>query len=280
MSRLLAISDLHLDHSANREALHRMVARPNDWLLIAGDVGHGIDHLRVCFDWLVPRFARVVWTPGNHDLWARPGRPNETRGVSRYDQLIGIARSYGVITPEDPFPVFNGLGGPLLIAPIFALYDYSFRPPAVELEDVVKWAAVANCVCADEYLLSPDPFPSRSAWCRARCAETERKLAARPDKLPTVLVSHFPLEQSLAVLPKAPRFTPWCGTTLTKNWHRRFDARAVVYGHLHIPGTKHLDGVPFQEVSLGYPRQWGRRDVSRVPPFEVDLGSSHGGDAA
>jgi hypothetical protein len=29
-----------------------------------------------------------------------------------------------------------------------------------------------------------------------------------------------------------------------------------VYGHLHIPSTRVRDGVRFEEVSLGYPRQW------------------------
>ena len=38
----------------------------------------------------------------------------------------------------------------------------------------------------------------------------------------------------------------------------RFNARAVIYGHLHIRGTSWIDGVPFQEVSLGYPNQWDR----------------------
>jgi hypothetical protein len=30
----------------------------------------------------------------------------------------------------------------------------------------------------------------------------------------------------------------------------------VVSGHLHIRSTSHRDGVPFEEVSLGYPQQW------------------------
>jgi hypothetical protein len=34
----------------------------------------------------------------------------------------------------------------------------------------------------------------------------------------------------------------------------------VVYGHLHIPRTTVHDGVRFDEVSLGYPRQWRRRN--------------------
>jgi hypothetical protein len=29
-----------------------------------------------------------------------------------------------------------------------------------------------------------------------------------------------------------------------------------VYGHLHIPRTTHYDDVRFEEVSVGYPREW------------------------
>ncbi len=36
----------------------------------------------------------------------------------------------------------------------------------------------------------------------------------------------------------------------------RFPVKVVVSGHLHIRGTSWRDGVRFEEVSLGYPRQW------------------------
>jgi hypothetical protein len=71
-----------------------------------------------------------------------------------------------------------------------------------------------------------------------------------------VLVNHFPLRRDLAVLPAVPRFAIWCGTRRTEDWHVRFRARAVVQGHLHIRGTTIRDGVPFSEVSLGYPTDW------------------------
>ena len=29
-----------------------------------------------------------------------------------------------------------------------------------------------------------------------------------------------------------------------------------MYGHLHIPRTTSYDGVRFEEVSVGYPREW------------------------
>ena len=36
-----------------------------------------------------------------------------------------------------------------------------------------------------------------------------------------------------------------------------------VYGHLHIPRTTWYDGVRFEEVSVGYPREWRRRKPYR-----------------
>ena len=58
------------------------------------------------------------------------------------------------------------------------------------------------------------------------------------------------------MLPRIPRFSIWCGTRATEEWHRRYPIDTVVYGHLHMRETHTLDGVRFEEVSLGYPKQW------------------------
>ena len=252
------MSDLHLCHRPNREALGGLPACPDDWLILAGDISDGFRHLEWCFDVLNRKFAQLLWVPGNHELWTRPGHASGLRGAALYENLVEIARRHGVVTPEDPWPVFPHPTGDVLLAPLFLLYDYSFRPEDVRAEEVIDWARMDDAVCADEYLLHPDPFPGRADWCAARCAGTEARLAASPPALPKVLINHYPLEEELAVLPRVPRFTPWCGTRRTRGWHVRFNARAVVYGHLHIRGTKWIDGVPFQEVSLGYPNQWER----------------------
>jgi hypothetical protein len=55
-----------------------------------------------------------------------------------------------------------------------------------------------------------------------------------------------------------PRFSLWCGTRRTEAWGRRFRARAVVSGHLHLRTTLWRHGVRYEEVSLGYPRDWRR----------------------
>jgi hypothetical protein len=36
----------------------------------------------------------------------------------------------------------------------------------------------------------------------------------------------------------------------------RYRLRTVVYGHLHLRSSRELGGVTFEEVSLGYPKQW------------------------
>ena len=58
--------------------------------------------LALAFEILAPRFARLIWVPGNHELWTEPRTPGAPRGIERYTALIELARRYNVTTPEDP----------------------------------------------------------------------------------------------------------------------------------------------------------------------------------
>ncbi len=255
--RLFAISDLHLSHPSNREALGDIGQYPQDWLIVAGDVGHSPDHLRLALDTLVPRFAHVVWAPGNHDLWVSSNHQDGGRGLDRYGELVAICQARGVTTPEDPYPEFPGEPRTVVV-PMFLLYDYTFRPPDIAAADAVRWAREAGVLCSDERLLDPHPYANRAAWCADRCAITESRLTGLPAGTRTVLVNHWPLRYDLARPPRIPRFSIWCGTSRTEDWATRFGARAVVSGHLHLRTTLVRFGVRYEEVSLGYPRDWRR----------------------
>jgi 3',5'-cyclic AMP phosphodiesterase CpdA len=256
--RLWAISDLHVGHEANRRALLDLQPRPEDWLAVVGDVGETEDHLKTALDALTARFARVLWAPGNHELWT--DRAGGLGGEAKYARMVQVCRERGVLTPEDPYAVWpeSHPDAPVVLAPLFVLYDYTFAPDGVEPSRAVAWAAESGIVCADEALLDPSPHASRAAWCAARCALTEERLGALPPDTRTVLLNHFPLRREHAVLRRIPRFTVWCGSRRTHDWHTRFRAVAVVSGHLHIRASRLLDGVRFEEVSLGYPPQWDR----------------------
>ena len=252
--KLYAISDLHLSHEANHQALNALPPHPEDWLILAGDMGEKEDHLIFALALLTRRFKQLVWVPGNHDLWTIPS--TGLRGQAKYDWLVKICRSFGVLTPEDPYAVWSDNVQSYRIAPLFTLYDYSFRPADIPLEKAVAWAAETNTVASDEYILHPDPYPSRADWCAARCTYSEQRLEEVGADLPLILVNHYPLREDLLRLRRIPRFSLWCGTKRTENWHVRFPAAAVVYGHLHVRGSHVRDGVRFEEVSLGYPRDW------------------------
>jgi 3',5'-cyclic AMP phosphodiesterase CpdA len=261
--RLLAVSDLHVSHRDNRPVVESLrPASPDDWLLIAGDIAERVPDIEWTLSLLRQRFATVVWVPGNHELWTTSQDPVPLRGVARYEHLVQACRELGVVTPEDEFPLWTGPGGPVRIAPLFLLYDYTFRMPGMaSKQESLAYARRTGIVCTDEYLLHADPYPTRDDWCRARVAATERRLAACDEQVPLVLVNHWPLVRQPTAVLRYPEFAQWCGTTLTADWHTRFKVAAVVYGHLHIPRTTVYDGVPFLEVSLGYPHEWRLRGL-------------------
>ncbi|MGD0557051.1 MAG: metallophosphoesterase [Streptosporangiaceae bacterium] len=256
MTRLLAVADLHVTFPANREFVANLRPSPHDWLLVAGDVAEKTTDIEWTLRVLAARFAKVIWVPGNHELWSLSTDPVQLRGEHRYRFLVAMCRRLGVVTPEDPFPVWNGPGGPVVIVPLFLLYDYSFRPEGTTTKDeALAYAYKTEIVCSDEAVLYPDPYPSREAWCHARVEATERRLSSLRPGTRTILVSHFPLTREPTKVLRYPEFALWCGTERTADWHLRFAAEAVVYGHLHIPGTTWEDGVRFEEVSFGYPEE-------------------------
>jgi 3',5'-cyclic AMP phosphodiesterase CpdA len=258
MGTLLAISDLHVGHAENRQFVERLRADcGEDWLIVCGDVADSIEDVEWALGLLAARFAKVLWVPGNHELLTQRDEQHEPRGEARYRRLVETCGELGVLTPEDPYPLWEGPGGPALVAPLFLLYDYSFGlDGGASREEALRLAYEAGVVCVDEFLLHPDPYPSREEWCDARLRETEARLLDCPADLPTVLVNHFPLIEAPTRLLRHPEFAQWCGTRRTAEWPRRFRATVVVYGHLHIPVTSWHDGVRFEEVSLGYPREW------------------------
>ena len=104
--RLLAVSDLHVGYPENRAYADTLSpGDPGDWLIVAGDVGEVFADVGFVLASLANRFAKVIWTPGNHELWTRTGGP---RGTARYLELVARCRRVGVLTPEDEFAVWRG----------------------------------------------------------------------------------------------------------------------------------------------------------------------------
>ena len=256
--KLYAISDLHLHYKENRDLIETLEDHEDDWIVLGGDIGEQGTQLDYVLRILKRRFARVLWVPGNHDLWSFPEVDGGLKGISRYRLLVEICRAHDVLTPEDPYVVWPGEDSRTVLVPLFNLYDYSFRPDYVLRGQEIAWAMESGVLCNDEELLKTEPHANIPEWCADRIRYSESRLEEVARSRPhysLVLINHFPLRYDLVRLPRIPRFSIWCGTRRTENWHIKYPVSTVVYGHLHMPGTRYIDGVRFEEVSLGYPSQ-------------------------
>lgn len=257
---LWAVADLHAAVKANGPMIRQIQPTdPSDWLIVAGDVAERLELIVDVLADLAQRFDTVIWAPGNHELFSRSS--DRYRGREKYAALVQALREVGVVTPEDPYPVFHGV----TIAPLFTLYDYSFRGPSLTVQEAVTAAREKNIMMTDEFAIAP--FVDIRAWCWDRLAYTTKRLS-RIDG-PTVLINHWPLVQEPVMKMRWSEIALWCGTRHTRTWARRYNARAVVYGHLHMPGVTVVDGVDHIEVSLGYPREWQNSTHATPWPYPV-----------
>jgi len=253
---IYGISDLHLANKVNQQALIDLPIHHCDWLLLAGDIGETTDHLRFALSVLNSKFKKIIWTPGNHDLWTFPLNGNRLKGVEKYQRLVALCHQFGVYTPEDQYQIYQAGTQNYCVAPLMTLYDYSFKPNDVENGKEIQWAQETGVLCADEELLFPYPYKSISDWCYERCLYTEDRLNSVPEDVPLILINHYPLIKELGRIFTYPRFSIWCGTILTERWLDEFNIGAIVFGHLHIRSSKVIEGIRHEEVSFGYPYQW------------------------
>ena len=205
---LWAISDLHIGHTGNKPVTESLYpSSPDDWLIVAGDVAERTDEIRWSLDLLRKRFAKVIWVPGNHELWTTNRDPMQIFGRARYDYLVNMCDEMGIVTPEHPYPVWTEEGGPATIVPMFLLYDYTFLPDgAATKAEGLALARERNVTGTDEFLLSSEPYATRDAWCRDRVVHTRKRLEDLDWMMPTVLVNHFPLVREPCEATAAPRY--------------------------------------------------------------------------
>ena len=173
------------------------------------------------------RFATVIWVPGNHELLTYTGDPLRLRGERRYRHLRRALPRLGVLTPEDPFPLWDGAGGPALVAPLFLLYDYSFgRNVGGDQGGGAAPGPRGRGRLRRRVPAAPRPIPEPRGLVRkpASPRPSGDLTEADPD-LPTVLVNHFPLLAEPTRVLRHPEFAQWCGTVRTADWHLRFARR-------------------------------------------------------
>ena len=130
--KFYAISDCHVCFRNESPAVGGLSSMQRTGSILAGDFWA---RRRVTCNWPWrwpdPAVRSRDSGAGNHELWSLPSDPDKVRGEARYLRCVEICRELGVLTPEDPYPVWPGAGPPCVVVPLFLLYDYSFRPDDV-----------------------------------------------------------------------------------------------------------------------------------------------------
>ena len=156
--RLLALSDLHVAHPQNREIVAGLPpGSDDDWLLLAGDVGESVPPTSS---------GRCAPSPANTPPWCGPrattscgpgartrSRCAASNGTWPWSSSAGKSASGPRRTPTR---YGHGPGGPVTVAPVFLLYDYTFRPDgALTKEEGLEIAYEKGIVCQDEAAAAP-----------------------------------------------------------------------------------------------------------------------------
>ncbi len=237
--RVFAVSDIHIDYDENLEWF-KSLSRSDfteDILILAGDVSDRIPLFSKGLAILKRRFARVLYTPGNHDLWVRGIKEKDS--LDKFHMIRKAAIEQGV--QLEPYQ-----SDALAIVPLMAWYDFSFGNPGRDLRNT--WMDFKTCRWPENL--------DESGITRHFLSLNEPFLAiASPF---TITFSHF-----LPRIDVMPRYIPSyrrqlypvLGTSLLDRQIEKLDSRIHIYGHSHVNNRTQKNNRLYLNNAFGYPHE-------------------------
>ena len=220
---LFAISDLHVAYAENREIVERLRPAPPRRL-----ADRRRRRRRRCSPtssgrWRCSagRFAKVIWAPGNHELWTPPEDPVQLRGVARYEHLVAALPGARRRHPRGRLPGVDGAGRPgrgRAAVPAVRLLVPRRRASTTKEESLAAGVRGRGGLHRrDPAAPRPVPEPGgvvpgpgggdRAAARRRRPGAADR--AGQP----------LPAGPRADPVLRYPEFAQWCGTDRTADWH-------------------------------------------------------------
>jgi len=269
--RIVCVSDLHLDHEGNEpvmEAMLEVLGRgPPDVLVVAGDLASGQEGVARGLERLRRAAPRVVYVPGNHDLWSpwRSVAQGEVDTWTIYREVLpALAQEAGVeYLPEGPVCV-----GDVAFVGVTGWYDYSTatRVARFFFDDAAfrrgyqggfAWADALRTA-----FLGQDGEPMSDAEVVAvMVSDLKTHLEAVPEHISRVVaVTHVvPFAQTVQSRPffAMDFFTAFLGSVRLGEVLLADPRVSVsICGHAHTPLRKRIGPILLVRSPLGYPREW------------------------
>lgn len=262
--RIFAISDLHADVCGEGDSALRGLAarinaegRPEDVLLIGGDIAIDDAGIERCLDLFVPFRGRKAAVAGNHDVW-NFGTVH-AHALARHARVQDIFRSRGFVPLEEEVLVVGDVG----FVGAMGWYDGSFKDPGLGIDD-------------GAYASKTPPWSSGPIWADALRADWGasdaevtawqlRKLEARLADVARVrevvaLVHHVPTRSLLPfpnarwLVPKPWRFAnAFLGSErFSELLGRSPNVRTVINGHIHRSGQVKIGAARYCSIGGDY----------------------------
>jgi Icc-related predicted phosphoesterase len=237
--KVFALSDIHVDYSVNRKwllELSRWDYR-EDVLILAGDLTDDLALLEQSLSSLCSKFRKVMFVPGNHELWVVRDRCKTS--LDKFRKVIEIAENCGASTNAVEF-------GRLSIVPLFAWYDLSFGPLCEELEN--DWTDFHACRWPQSHSLA-DIAQYFSNQNRERLQVTNQVVISFSHFLPHI-------ELMPGYIPRAQRVLyPVLGSTALGAQVTALKPAIHVYGHSHVNLQVEFGGIHYVNNAFGYPSE-------------------------
>lgn len=238
--RVFALSDIHIDYDVNAKWIANLsiAEYQNDVLILAGDVTDTRRLLDWCLSTLAKRFKKVLFVPGNHDLWViREDR--EKNSLQKFDDVCAVVESSGA-----SMQAFRERG--VSIIPLLAWYDYSFGEPSEELRSI--WMDYHACRW-------PSGFTEKDIAAHF-AAFNNKQVSLVGDEV--ITYSHFlpRIDLMPGFIPSAKKLLyPVLGSAQLERQLRRLNPNIHVYGHSHVNRHVKIDGVSYINNAFGSPSE-------------------------
>eukprot|EP00933_Yihiella_yeosuensis_P041188 TRINITY_DN3560_c0_g2_i1.p1 TRINITY_DN3560_c0_g2~~TRINITY_DN3560_c0_g2_i1.p1 ORF type:complete len:393 (-),score=58.22 TRINITY_DN3560_c0_g2_i1:168-1310(-) len=263
---IFAVSDIHTDKKDNMNEILSWPCRPQDVLIVAGDVSNDLEILRDTFKALKERFGHVFFCPGNHDLWLHH-KDGCKDSIEKLHKIEALCKELGIRTA--PGWIDN-----VLVVPLLSWYNSSFDiepdvsdPSLLPVEHVMvdfgacKWP---------QGLTAFDGSDSIARFIDSLNDDIARSIPPQPllpdgKRAKVISFSHFlprlelmPEKRSLYYppLPKA------VGSNALQERVSRLHPDLHIFGHTHYGWSQEVDGINYLQACLAYPRERADRPFS------------------
>ena len=249
------MSDIHVDYPQNLEWVLGLDCHEyqEDVLLLAGDVSEDMKLLERVLRGCLERFAKVMFVPGNHDLWVR--RCTYDCSLAKFGRILELCGELDVAT--EPFE-YEGVE----FLPLFSWYDFSFG--SMERSLRLGWRDFYACSW-------PESLPDSHAvtryfhqlnngvfeWIKARSAHRGHEYHGLAP-IPRITCSHFlpTIELMPSWVPESKRTVyPVLGSVELGAQVRRLAPDIHVYGHSHVNQIIKIDSTHYVNNAFATPRE-------------------------